>query len=72
MTQRLTISNIEGPYTIVVQVWEEHSPDGSTEPTIYSVEDIVLEPGQCAPVTIWGTRGITIREAMVEAEQESY
>ena len=70
MTQKLTISNIEGPYTIVVQVWEEYCPDGSVEPIICSVEDIVLEPGQCAPVTIWGTRGLTIRE--VEAEQESY
>ena len=72
MTQRLAISNIEGPYTRVVQVWEEYSPDGSFEPMISVVEEIILEPGQCTPVTIWGTRGLTIREAMVEAEQEAY
>lgn len=67
MTQRITISNIEGPFSVDVQVWEQqlaetYDMDGNLEQVAVTVEEQVLSPGQCFTVTLWGGRGVTITE----------
>lgn len=65
MTQKITISNVEGPYTVELNVWEElvtASTDGPTVSREVKVETITLLPNQCASVLIWRNRNITITE----------